>query len=141
MRFEEMTGVLAPTPEQRETKPIPIFQPNGVSDANWAVVSADTEFMSWLTGQPIFVRFEQIREYVAKIDRAAQPRPDIDAFNAEQRRERESLAPTDAQRIASLEAALIELRVRVVTLEAAQPRKPAKVTRIPRSNTQPPDAA
>jgi len=138
MRLDETTGSLAAPSDRRVLNPISIIQPQGVSDAHWAKISADTNFMAWLEGQPMVVRYEQIAQRLAQIDRSERPRPDIDAHNEAMRREHEALAanPTDAQRIASLEAALIELRVRVATLEAAQPRKPAKVTRLS-SSTDP----
>jgi hypothetical protein len=145
---QQMTGCLAPMSEAPAPKPIPVTKPSDVSDAHWAVISADTAFMTGLAPQPIFLRFEKIAEYVARIDRAERSRASIAAYNTEQEREREARKaaeiahPTDAMRIASLEAALIELRVRVAGLEEALAKsKPAKVSRIARPSPTSPEAA
>jgi hypothetical protein len=157
--IQDMTGCLAPqsepfepTPEPVTQKPAPIVKPMRVSDAHWAKIQTEISFMASLEGLSAHARDEKIEDRAEILRRIEYQQPQLDEIAETARQERAeregaeaaylAAHPTDAMRIASLEAALIELRVRVATLEDAQPRKPAKVTRISRTaHSTPPDAA
>ena len=149
MQFDEMTGSLAPAADDK-VSPRPISWPYDIDDATKAAVLADVDFVAYLSGQPPQEQQRQIclwRPRGPQLSRTEQYRQQLAQKEASAKRAEEQaalLAPQSLYRlIQSLEADAIVMRMRIAALEAAQPARPATVSRIPRksSSSTPPDAA
>jgi hypothetical protein len=147
VRSDEMTGSLAPALDNTVSAP-PLCWPDDIDEKTKAAILADADTMRFLANKPPMEQLRQILLWQPRVPRVSPTeryRREAEREAAREKRDAE-LAPFRdpaqlCRLIQSLEAKIIEQGVRIATLEAAQPVKPGRVSRIPRSSTGPEEAA